>query len=183
MQSGGVGTLTQSGSTSLVYTRDMRIGSDGGTGDFTMTGGTLKSNWVIVGRTGGTGTFTLDGGTVLAKNTTGARLQVADGNNSTGTFHFISGSLETTGENNVGVIAGALPGFGTVNHDGGTFTTGGNLYIGRNAATTPAVVRGTGVYNLGLDSSSTAAIVLNITSGATPAGATFSSATTAAPAR
>src|SRR5688572_22624830 len=71
---GGVGTLTQSGATSLVAARDLRIGSDGGNGSATLSGGTTTTNWTIVGRTGGTGTLTVDGGTISAAQTTGARL-------------------------------------------------------------------------------------------------------------
>ena len=153
---GGLGTLTQSGATSLVLGRDVRVGADGGTGTYTMTGGTADVNWLIVGRTGGTGTFVLDGGSVLAKFGTNSRFVVGDSNSSVGTVQFKSGLIETTGEVNLGLQGNTLNGSATVDHTGGTLIAGDDLFIGRGSASDTA--RGYGTYTLGADASSTATI-------------------------
>ena len=132
---GGVGTFSQSGATSVVFARDMRMGSDTGTGSYTFTGGSLQTNWTIVGRVGGTGTLTVDGGTILAKNSAGEELRVADGAASTGTVNLLSGTIDTTGQVNVGFGSGSGAnlgnGTGTMTHTGGLLTTINTMAVAR----------------------------------------------------
>jgi len=174
---GGVGSLTQSGTLAQVAARDMRVGSETGVGTYTINDGTLTTNFTIVGRTGGTGTLNVNGGTLNLNKTTNAHLDVGDRANSTGTLNLTGGAINATGEMNLGfgATSGASLGTGTatINHTGGTLTSGYFIAVGRAGSNT-GTNRGSGTYTLGADAASTAAIDVNAVfvpaAGAIPSG-------------
>jgi autotransporter-associated beta strand protein len=89
---GGVGTFTQSGGTVNVQSGNTLLGEDaGGAGTYTISGGTATLGNIILSQRGaGTGTFNLDGGTVTA-----ARV----GRAGTATFNLNGGTLRAAGSN------------------------------------------------------------------------------------
>ena len=138
---GGLGTLTKSGTLSVLTTRDLRIGSDAGAGTATISGGTVNTNFVIIGRTGGTGSVALSGGTMssIGQYNIGA----GGGGDGTGTLAMTGGTITSTSVISVGrdgTSTGTNRGFGTFTLDAGqveakftgTGTTNGHFVVGMN---------------------------------------------------
>lgn len=118
------GTLTTFGSTMIGYV---------GTGTMTMTGGTwVSQNGVSVGSNGGTGTFVVSGGSVTFDGGTsidvGSSLTVSGSANYTHTGMYIDGSFLLDG----GVVTGSsilnIAGVATMNS--GTWTQSGGVSVG-----------------------------------------------------
>lgn len=91
------GTVTQTGGT-FSASGDFYLGGAGGTGTYTISGGSLSTARMIVGDSSGgisgsTGTFNLDGGTVTMR-------QVMAGSATTSTFHFNGGTLLAAASDN-----------------------------------------------------------------------------------
>jgi autotransporter-associated beta strand protein len=85
---GGVGTFTQTGGTVNVQAGNTLLGEDAGAaGTYTISDGTARLREIILSQRGtGSGAFNLDGGTVVAS-------RVGRAGNGTGTFNFNGGTL------------------------------------------------------------------------------------------
>ena len=124
----GNGSFSLSGTASLISEGKILVGSSGGTGTFTQTGGTVTTKGLIVGE----GHYTEEGaaaeGTVGSYQMTGGTLIVNDQRFTVGRY-----------------------GTGTFIQDGGTVNANGGLYIGDNLGTAidgTTAVRGNGTYEL-----------------------------------
>lgn len=118
-----VGTYTLQGGTLDTGAANFQVGTSG-RGTLNQTGGTLTSGqWPVVGRAGGgTGFYTLSGGTF---NQTGAGNRLIVGEQGTGTFTVSgTGVANLTGGLRICMDYGGYPGTGTVNLvTGGTIVT------------------------------------------------------------
>ena len=84
-------TFVQRGNTSMNVDGQLRIGQDqGAAGRYTLNGGTLVADTVIIVGAHGTGSFNLNGGAVWLGND----LRIADNANGRGFFHLDGGRLE-----------------------------------------------------------------------------------------
>ena len=107
---GGTGTFTQTGGTVNVQSGNTLLGEDAGaSGTYTITGGTANLRDVILSQRGsGSGTFNLDGGTVTTNRVRRAGTGIA-------TLNFNGGTLRAAGSNPVfmeGVTAANVKGRG-----------------------------------------------------------------------
>jgi len=137
LATGGVLTGFGTGSGSLT-TNQLRIGQDGGIGNLAMnTTGTLTVTNDIFIAENGTGSMNMDAGTL---NRTGGWMVVGkSGTAGNGTFNMSGGIMTGANEN----IAGLDPGgVGFINISGGTFTSGGNMQIGRGGGKGTVTVTG-----------------------------------------
>ena len=144
---GGTGYFTQaSGDVNVVGA--VYIGNNGGTGTYTMTGGTLTANLLDIGTNGGTGTFSLSGGTATVNglrnagtvdlNSNGTLALNGGGeydNTSTGMVNMAGGTISGLTGTEVLTNEGAISGNGSISNlfaleNTGTITpTGGTLTI------------------------------------------------------
>jgi hypothetical protein len=139
---GGTGQFTQSGGTHTVDTRLTVGGAEGATGRYDLTGGSLDSAITVVGSssatTGGTGVFNNSGGAhSLSRLGLGAGPLVGPGGN--GTYNLSgTGSLQASDRIAVGAVPG---GVGVFNQTGGTNTVVTSVNVAE-------AVGSTGTYNL-----------------------------------
>ena len=115
----------------------------GGTGYFTQTSGDVYvAQTVFVGNNGGTGTYTMSGGTLAAANFEFAAVGLVVGNSGNGVFNQSGGSV-TTGTGPVGgyegdlIIGAQSGGLGSysITGDTSTLTVNGNILIAQNPGT------------------------------------------------
>ncbi len=137
---GGILTGFGTGSGSLTANQ-LRVGQGGGaTGGGNLaintTGTVTVTNDIFVAEDG-TGVINMDAGTL---NRTGGWMVVGkSGTVGNGTFNMSGGTMTGANEN----IAGLDPGgVGFINISGGTFTSGGNLQVGRGGGTGTVTVTG-----------------------------------------
>jgi len=155
--SSGVGTYTMTGGslTGSGASREMWIGSRGGTGTVNMSGSAAISNidaWLVIGRdTGGTANVNMSGSSSISQIGGGnLAIGVNTGTTSTVTMGGTS-SLSTSNELRVGFIGGAGT-TGVLNmNDSSTATSTGNLWVGLQSA---------GQMTLSNNASATGAIVV-----------------------
>jgi len=139
---GGTGQFTQSGGTHTVDTRLTVGGAEGATGRYDLTGGSLDSAITVVGSssatTSGTGVFNNSGGAHrLSRLGLGAGPTVGPGGN--GTYNLSgTGSLQASDRIAVGAVPG---GVGVFNQSGGTNTVVTSVNVAE-------AVGSTGTYNL-----------------------------------
>ncbi len=161
----GGGILIQGGTSEIRY---LTVGSDGGNGVATMTGGTLNIIAVLaplppaspaaslqVGDFGGTGEFNQSGGTVIIAS--GASFNVGN-QGGTGTYNISGGELRLTDalyslgrstnamRNSDGTLN--ISGTGLVNMLGGTFTIGDRAGPGDASSAHGAVVQTGGTFRV-----------------------------------
>jgi autotransporter-associated beta strand protein/T5SS/PEP-CTERM-associated repeat protein len=91
------GTLKQTSGTILANGSQFWVGTGAGSnGICTMSGGSLSvGNWFVVGRNGGTGAFSMTGGTITKSG--GGDFIVSAGGSSTGSYNVSGGTVDVTG--------------------------------------------------------------------------------------
>ena len=95
---------------------------------------TVNGGWLDVGTNGSSGAVNIDGNAVINVNNAN-KIDIADGNGSSGALSQTSGTINGSGE----VWVGNNTGNGVYNMNGGLLNTGDWLFVGRNA---------TGVFNM-----------------------------------
>ena len=143
----GTGAVTVNSDGTINFkTKNITVGSGGGTGTLTLlAGGTLAgtSGALLIGD------GALSTGTLANAGTIGNALSTGEvrigGNGGTGTFNMTTGTLTTTGEVNIGRSAGT----GTLNMTAGSLTTTGEFNVGRDAGSVGTVTLSGGALSVG----------------------------------
>ena len=129
----GTGTFTQTGGSNTVG-NNLCVGTQGGTGSYSLSGGSLSTIDSYIGYSG-TGAFTQTGGTHTVTN----NLSLGDQAGSSGTYNLSGGSLNTF----YSTIGSS--GTGTFNQSGGSHDIGVNLNGSLSLGLNPG---SSGTYNL-----------------------------------
>jgi hypothetical protein len=116
------------------------VGREGGFGEYTISGGTIKAGNINVGY-GGTGTMTQSGSTQVT-STTSMAVGITTNTAGTGEYKLQSGTLTVEGTGNVLGIGVGAGGQGTFTQSGGRLIVGGTLQVGARSSGQ------LGVYNL-----------------------------------
>lgn len=139
-QNNGKGTVTQSGGT-INVNNELFVGNEnaGAEGTYTLSGTAALNvaNELVVGRESGTGTLNVDGGTVT---TTGNGNMYIGRKNGTGTLNQTAGTISVNLEFGVGTTQDGQAGSGTYDFSGGSLTAGGNIFIGKEEASSGAMI-------------------------------------------
>lgn len=150
----GTLTINSINSTGIAFL----VGTNGGDGSFTQTGGTVNATgglWVGDNNAGSQGTVSLSGGTFNVTGT-GTIGSTSGGQNFIGRG-LGQGTLTVSGSANVTFTGGTNVGFsntategtkGTLNVDGGTFTNTGDLRVGTGLNTNSVTARADGYFNV-----------------------------------
>jgi autotransporter-associated beta strand protein/T5SS/PEP-CTERM-associated repeat protein len=139
-QNNGKGTVTQSGGT-INVNNELFIGNEnaGAEGTYTISGTAALNvaNELIVGRESGTGTLNVDGGTIT---TTGNGNMYIGRKNGTGFLNQTAGLISVNREFGVGTTQDGQAGIGSYDFSGGSLTATGNIFIGKEQASSGTMV-------------------------------------------
>lgn len=134
LNAGSRGSVAVSSGTWSTNTRTLHLGF-GGEGSLTMTGGAVATSAVGIGSGGGVGMATISGGTwtVGGQMNVGGFVGGASGNNSGVGSLTLSGGRVTSVSTSIGATPGSV---GTMTVTGGTWSATTNLFVGREGSGT-----------------------------------------------